>query len=95
MLFQIDELLRPDDETLVSEKESLLYEIRESLKPPRLTGKHSELVRVRQNYVDTKIALQLEHLPVDELTTSLAFWQYVEALERKYKAKTPTAHATE
>ncbi|RYC70861.1 hypothetical protein [Spirosoma sordidisoli] len=89
LLLQIDEVIDPDNPALADQRKSLVYEIQQSLKPPRFVGKNNDWERIRSNYVGNKIALQLEHLPVTDQTPSLDFWQYVDALEKKYKAQQP------
>ncbi len=93
-MLQIDELLDPDNPTLDDQRNTLAYEIQESIKPPVLSGPASQLKAIREVYVSNKIALQMEHLPVDDNTPSFAFWQYLIAVDKKYKASLPHGNAS-
>lgn len=95
LLLDIDSLLEPDDPGLEQRRADLADDIRQRLQPPVLVGKDNQLDRIRSSYVDNKIALQLENLPVDDATTSFAFWQYVTTMKARYERKTAPTHATE
>lgn len=92
MLIELDTTFFPDDPSLPGRIDSFNLEIQERLKPAKLTGKGNQLDEIRSTYVANKIALQLEGLPVDDKTPSLQYWQYVTAMEAKYKRKTPSPH---
>lgn len=90
LLLEIDELLTPNDAGLSGRRASLTSAIQDTIKPPVLLGNDSQPERIRKSYVSNKIALQLEGLPVDDQTPALNFWQYVSALEEKYRRTKPT-----
>lgn len=85
LMQECDELLEPESEPVQQNRAVLNDELRERIRPPELSGKHSQLSAIRRGYVESKIALQLEGLPVSDATPALDFWQYVEAIESKYK----------
>ncbi len=89
LLLRIDETLDPDNPALIDQRASLMYEIQESIKPPVLVGAESQLKAIRDNYVNNKIAMELEGLRIDDNTPSLNFWQYYKALDARYKPKIP------
>ncbi|MFD2936314.1 hypothetical protein [Spirosoma flavum] len=92
LLIELDTTFFPDDPSLQSRIESFNLEIQERLKPAKLTGKGNQLEEIRSTYVANKIALQLEGLPVDDKTPSLQYWQYLTAIESKYKRKPSLPH---
>ncbi|QMW06371.1 hypothetical protein [Spirosoma foliorum] len=92
LLIELDSLIDPDDPALAYQIDALNQEIQESIKPAQLTGPNNQLEIIRESYVSNKIAMQMEGLPVDDKTSTIAFWQYVKALEAKYKRNTPTNH---
>jgi hypothetical protein len=92
MILELDELIDPENPTLDDRRRSINREIQETIKPPILTGKKNQLDQIRKNYVDNKIALQLEGLPVDDQTPALQFWEYLIALDARYRRKNKPTH---
>lgn len=86
---EIDFVLTPDDPALIEQQKALIVELQERAKPSKFVGPNNDLSQIRKGYVDTKIVLLMEHLPVTDQTSSLEFWQYVEAIEDKYRRQQP------
>lgn len=89
ILLEIDELIDPDNPALEGQRNSIVYEIQQSIKPPMLTGETSQLKAIRQSYFKNKMALQMEHIPITDQTASMEFWQYLTALDEKYRRSIP------
>jgi len=89
LILELEELVNPDDRTLVRRKQALLDEIRQRNRPPKLTGPRNDLDSMRLSFRDNLIAMQLEGLPVSSLTPSYDYWGYMDALKRKYEKSTP------
>lgn len=84
---EIDELLEPDSIYLDRQRDRLQHEFLQLSQPIKVSGPGSQLTTMRKTYIDNRIAMELEGLNVDDSTPSVQFWRYIEAMERKFKAK--------
>jgi len=84
LLLEIDDVIEANG-SMAERRASLNAELLEALRPPKLAGPGNVLEAVRRSYTNNKISLQLEGLPVDDLTPSFQFWEYITAIEEKYR----------
>jgi hypothetical protein len=89
LMLELETLIDPENPTLSEREKKLNQEYQETIKPPVLVGEKSSLDMIRKNYVDNKIHLQMEGLPVNDETSAVDFWNYIVAVEAKIKRNTP------